>query len=94
VPKLVEVLALKQPVRERGSKVASEVESQAMLALYNLCKLSKVRQEQAASHGIVPCLQRIILSNRRLHPLRQLAIPLLCDLAHAGKNARHQLLVC
>ena len=78
----------------QGSNVASEVESQAMLALYNLCKLSKARQEQAAAHGIVPCLKRLIVvkSNHGHHPLRQLAIPLLCDLAHAGTLARHHLL--
>jgi hypothetical protein len=139
VGKLVQLLALKNPCGfgleldknpRKGSHLASEVQSQAMLALYNLCKLSKVRQEQAAAHGIVPCLQRIIFSksNEALHPLRQvaglrdaleyicncvcfgrepclvsviqgilnetivqLAIPLLCDLAHAGDAAHHQL---
>ena len=85
VGKLVQLLALKQggaggdhelSQHGKGRFLASEVHSQAMLALYNLCKLSKVRQEQAAAHGIVPCLQRTIFSkSNQAHPLRQVLGP-------------------
>ena len=85
VGKLVQLLALKQggaggdhelSQHGKGRFLASEVHSQAMLALYNLCKLSKVRQEQAAAHGIVPCLQRTIFSrSNQAHPLRQVVGP-------------------
>ena len=85
VGKLVQLLALKQggaggdhESSQHGNSrfLASEVHSQAMLALYNLCKLSKVRQEQAAAHGIVPCLQRTIFSrSNQAHPLRQVLGP-------------------
>ena len=53
-------------------------------------KVSKVRQEQAASAGIVLPLMRLIANSS---PLRQLAIPLLCDLVHAGQLAHRALVV-
>ena len=79
------VAALVALLSHTASGAPSEVESQTMLALYNLCKVSKVRQEQAASAGIVLPLMRLIANSS---PLRQLAIPLLCDLVHAGQAAR------
>jgi serine/threonine protein kinase len=68
--------------------VASQVQSQAMFALYNLCKVSKERQEQAVTAGIVPHAVYMIQSES---PLKQLAIPILCDLAHAGPEPRFEL---
>ena len=50
---------------------------------YNLCRLNKSRQEEAAQAGIIPCLKRVIDSNS---PLKQFALPILCDLASAGKS--------
>lgn len=57
-------------------------------ALFNLCKINKRRQEQAAENGIIPHLMNFITSNS---PLRQNALPLLCDMAHASRNSRDQL---
>jgi len=57
-------------------------------ALFNLCKINKRRQEQAAENGIIPHLMRFIMSDS---PLRQYALPLLCDMAHASRNSREQL---
>ncbi|KAF1885251.1 hypothetical protein Lal_00029140 [Lupinus albus] len=57
-------------------------------ALFNLCKINKRRQEQAAENGIIPHLLQFITSNS---PLRQYALPLLCDMAHASRNSREQL---
>jgi hypothetical protein len=52
---------------------------------YNLCRLNKSRQEEAAQAGIIPCLKRVIQTKS---PLKQFALPILCDLASAGKSCR------
>lgn len=52
---------------------------------YNLCRLNKSRQEEAAQAGIIPCLKRVIETSS---PLKQFALPILCDLASAGKSCR------
>ncbi|KAF9517267.1 hypothetical protein BS47DRAFT_1483463 [Hydnum rufescens UP504] len=52
---------------------------------FNLCRLNKSRQEEAAQAGIIPCLKRVIDTNS---PLKQFALPILCDLASAGKSCR------
>ncbi|RRT75998.1 hypothetical protein B296_00030661 [Ensete ventricosum] len=57
-------------------------------ALFNLCKINKRRQEQAAENGIIPHLMNFIMSDS---PLKQCALPLLCDMAHASRNSREQL---
>jgi hypothetical protein len=57
-------------------------------ALYNLCRLSKSRQEEAALAGAVPLLQHLVQSNS---PLKQFALPILCDFAHASKTCRKLL---
>lgn len=57
-------------------------------ALFNLCKINKRRQEQAAENGIIPHLMHFIESDS---PLKQYALHLLYDMAHASRNAREQL---
>ena len=57
-------------------------------ALFNLCKINKRRQEQAAENGIIPHLMNFIMSDS---PLKPHALPLLCDMAHASRNSREQL---
>jgi hypothetical protein len=52
---------------------------------YNLCRLNKSRQEEAAQAGIIPSLVRVIETSS---PLKQFALPILCDLASAGKSCR------
>lgn len=52
---------------------------------YNLCRLNKSRQEEAAQAGIIPSLKRVIDSHS---PLKQFALPIFCDLASAGKSCR------
>lgn len=56
--------------------------------LYNLSRLSRSRQEEAAQNGLLPLLQQVIKINS---PLKEFALPLLCDMANAGKSARRQL---
>lgn len=59
-----------------------EVSNQVLNTIYNLCRLNKSRQEDAALNGIIPVLLRILKTER---PLKEFALPVLCDMAHSGK---------
>jgi hypothetical protein len=65
-----------------------EISNQVLNTMYNLCKLSKVRQEDAATNGIIPLLQRVMKTKR---PPKEFALPILCDIAHSGKVGRKYL---
>ena len=58
IPKLVSFLNF------TAGTLVTEMHSQVLNALYNLCKLNRTRQEQAALAGIVPHLKNIIVANR------------------------------
>lgn len=62
-----------------------EISNQILNTMYNLCRLSKARQEDAALSGVIPLLQRIVQTER---PLKEFALPILCDMAHSGKVGR------
>ncbi|KAF8631040.1 hypothetical protein AX15_002648 [Amanita polypyramis BW_CC] len=64
---------------------SAEVSNHIFQTCYNLCRLNKSRQEEAAQAGIIPCLKRVINTSS---PLKQFALPILCDLAGAGKSCR------
>ncbi|EAU85791.2 STE/STE11/cdc15 protein kinase [Coprinopsis cinerea okayama7 len=64
---------------------STEMANHIFQTCYNLCRLSKSRQEEAAQAGIIPCLKRVIETSS---PLKQFALPILCDLASAGKSCR------
>ncbi|KAH7913954.1 hypothetical protein BJ138DRAFT_1144840 [Hygrophoropsis aurantiaca] len=64
---------------------STEVSNHIFQTCYNLCRLNKLRQEEAAQAGIIPCLKRVIETSS---PLKQFALPILCDLASAGKSCR------
>ncbi|KXS19348.1 hypothetical protein M427DRAFT_143501, partial [Gonapodya prolifera JEL478] len=66
----------------------TEVYNQILHTMYNLCRIDKERQEVAARAGIIPYLIHTIRGNS---PLKQFALPILCDLAHAGKVCRMAL---
>ncbi|GMJ09851.1 mitogen-activated protein kinase kinase kinase 7, MAP3K EPSILON PROTEIN KINASE [Hibiscus trionum] len=68
--------------------LVSQMHHEVLNALFNLCKINKRRQEQAAENGIIPHLMNFIMSDS---PLKQHALPLLCDMAHASRNSREQL---
>ncbi|PWA96527.1 Armadillo [Artemisia annua] len=72
----------------KDGPLVSQIHHEVLNALFNLCKINKRRQEQAAENGIIPHLMRFIMSDS---PLRQYALPLLCDMAHASRNSREQL---
>ncbi|THH07587.1 hypothetical protein EW146_g9269 [Bondarzewia mesenterica] len=64
---------------------STEMSNHIFQTCYNLCRLNKTRQEEAAQAGIIPSLMRVIESSS---PLKQFALPILCDLASAGKSCR------
>ncbi|KMZ76507.1 hypothetical protein ZOSMA_100G00030, partial [Zostera marina] len=72
----------------REGALVSRIHNEVLNALFNLCKINKRRQEQAAENGIIPHLMNFITSES---PLKQHALPLLCDMAHASRNSREQL---
>eukprot|EP01018_Ginkgo_biloba_P027295 Gb_33894 [translate_table: standard] len=73
--------------RHEGPLV-SQIHNEVLNALYSLCKINKRRQEQAAENGIIPHLMHFIVTDS---PLKQYALPLLCDMAHASRYTREQL---
>lgn len=64
---------------------AQEISNHIFQTCFNLCRLNKSRQEEAAQAGIIPSLKRVIETSS---PLKQFALPILCDLASAGKSSR------
>ncbi|KAJ3853580.1 hypothetical protein EV368DRAFT_38634, partial [Lentinula lateritia] len=66
----------------------TEISNHIFQTCFNLCRLNKSRQEEAAQAGIIPCLQRVAETQS---PLKQFAIPILCDMASAGKTCRKLL---
>ncbi|KAJ6584573.1 hypothetical protein B0H19DRAFT_1105620 [Mycena capillaripes] len=64
---------------------STEMSNHIFQTCYNLCRLNKSRQEEAAQAGIIPCLKRVIETRS---PLKQFALPILCDLTSAGKSCR------
>lgn len=62
--------------------------NQILHTMYNLCRLSNDRQEEAAIAGIIPVLQETITADL---PLKEFALPILCDMAHSGKACRKKL---
>jgi hypothetical protein len=65
-----------------------EISNHIFQTLYNLCRLNKSRQEEAASAGLIPSLKRVVEARS---PLKQFALPILCDLPSAGKSCRKLL---
>lgn len=80
---------LKQQIeRDPDTSLTTEIANHVVNALYNLCRLSKPRQEEAALAGAIPILQRVVKSSS---PLKQFALPILCDFAHTSKTCRKLL---
>ncbi|KAF4979000.1 hypothetical protein FZEAL_4731 [Fusarium zealandicum] len=73
---------------KRGQTHFREISNQVLNTLFNLCRLSKERQEDAAVGGIIPLLLRIMQTDR---PPKEFALPILCDMAHSGSKGRRYL---
>ncbi|KAJ3560676.1 hypothetical protein NPX13_g9221 [Xylaria arbuscula] len=65
-----------------------EISNQVLNTMFNLCRLSKDRQEYAAVNGIIPILLKIMKTDR---PPKEFALPILCDMAHSGSKGRRFL---
>lgn len=72
----------------RGATPANDICSHVLQTLYNLCQLSRPRQDEAARAGLLPVLKRLIEANSQL---KEFALPLVCEMINAGKEARRQL---
>ncbi|XP_050230992.1 MAP3K epsilon protein kinase 1-like isoform X2 [Mercurialis annua] len=72
----------------KDGPLVQQIHHEVLNSLFNLCKINKRRQEQAAENGIIPHLMNIIVTDS---DLKQYALPLLCDMAHASRNSREQL---
>ncbi|KAF4971349.1 hypothetical protein FSARC_1781 [Fusarium sarcochroum] len=73
---------------KKGQTHFREISNQVLNTLFNLCRLSKERQEDAAVGGIIPLLLRIMQTDR---PPKEFALPILCDMAHSGSKGRRYL---
>ncbi|QRW20101.1 STE/STE11 kinase [Rhizoctonia solani] len=65
---------------------SAEIANHIFQTCFNLCRLNKGRQEEAAQAGIIPNLVRIAETDS---PLKQFALPILCDLLVQGKAVAH-----
>ena len=75
----------------RKSPLYREISNQILNTMYNLCRHNKSRQEEAALSDIIPLLKEVV---REGGPLKEFALPILCELAHSGKVARKMLWGC
>ncbi|OAA39399.1 septation [Metarhizium rileyi] len=82
---LIELLSYSM---KKGQRHFREISNQVLNTLFNLCRLSKERQEDAAVGGIIPLLLRIMQTDR---PPKEFALPILCDMAHSGSKGRRYL---
>lgn len=72
----------------RKSDSFKDFASQVLHTLFNLCRLNKSLQEEAAASGVIPLLQEVILKDL---PMKQFALPILCEMPSAGKVCRKLL---
>jgi len=73
---------------KKGHTHFREISNQVLNTMFNLCRLSKERQEDAAVGGIIPLLLRIMRTER---PPKEFVLPILCDMAHSGRTGRRFL---
>ncbi|KAJ4294246.1 Protein kinase of the Mitotic Exit Network [Kalmusia sp. IMI 367209] len=72
----------------RTQSNSREISNQVLNTMYNLCRHNKSRQEEAALSDIIPLLKDVVNGGG---PLKEFALPILCELAHSGKVARKML---
>lgn len=74
---------------KKNEQHAREISNQILNTMYNLCRLSKERQEYAAVHGLIPLLLKVL--DTQVRPPKEFALPILCDMAHSGSKGRRYL---
>ena len=72
-----------------GGCVSNRCKTHIVPCIFNLCRINKRRQEDAAIHGIIPHLQCLIANDSHL---KQFALPILCSLAYTSSRTRAELL--
>ncbi|KAF2275217.1 uncharacterized protein EI97DRAFT_475777 [Westerdykella ornata] len=72
----------------KKSPLQREIANQILNTMYNLCRHNKSRQEEAALSDVIPLLKDVVQQGG---PLKEFALPILCELAHSGKVARKML---
>ncbi|KAG5364729.1 Cytokinesis protein [Yarrowia sp. E02] len=70
---------------DMSNQSSRDLSIQIYHTLFNLCRLSPHRQDEAAECGAAPYLQSAALSSL---PVKDFALPLLCDMAHSSKATR------
>lgn len=81
---LVRLLSTASLVENQTRDVANQILS----IMYYLCRINKSVQEQAAKKGIIPSLMD---AADQKWALRDLALPILCEMAHSGRFGRRAL---
>lgn len=81
----------KKSSRSTSSAKRKEVENIVLQSMFYLCRINRNRQTHAAQAGVIPSLMKVI---KNASPLKQFALPILCDLAHASPTARAHLWAC
>lgn len=71
----------------RGSAIYQDVSNHVLTTLFNLCRMDKIRLNEAASVGLIPILKNVVTNDR---PLKDMALPMLCNMAH-NKECRRLL---
>eukprot|EP00127_Corallochytrium_limacisporum_P002385 Clim_evm26s119 gene=Clim_evmTU26s119 len=66
----------------------TDIHNQVLNALFNLCRINRSRQEEAARSGAIPSLMHFV---RQRGPLKQLALNIVVDIAQANANCRGYL---
>ncbi|KAF2183417.1 hypothetical protein K469DRAFT_635407 [Zopfia rhizophila CBS 207.26] len=72
----------------RKQPLFREISNQILNTMYNLCRHNRSRQEEAALSDVIPILKEVVVTE---WPLKEFALPILCELAHSGKVARMKL---
>ncbi|KAF2466940.1 uncharacterized protein BDR25DRAFT_292636 [Lindgomyces ingoldianus] len=72
----------------RKQPLFREISNQILNTMYNLCRHNRSRQEEAALSDVIPILKEVVQTE---WPLKEFALPILCELAHSGKVARMKL---
>ena len=71
-----------------GGPVSHRCKNHIVPCIFNLCRINKRRQEDAAMHGLIPHLQSLIANDSHL---KQFALPILCSLAYTSAKTRLEL---
>ncbi|CAM9734105.1 unnamed protein product [Chrysoparadoxa australica] len=79
------ITALIPLLSRQGSSCDQDMENQVLQCMFYMCRISRKRQEKAAISGLVPYLQRCIEEESHL---KQFALQIMCDLAHASATVR------